>query len=153
MTVEGLAEGLKHLGYRLDPSEVRMLTDRMRRGEEEHVRKSAFLASQLDWAALLQDHRCHPCKHAVGMNGHGLGSNAFMTHHRMETTVGGAAQCLRGPRLQVMIELVCTCCRHTHVLMADTLHDNHELATGAWLRLRALPLLSCPQRPLSQRFS
>ena len=57
MTPEALAEGLQHLGYRLDPSEVKLLTDRMKQGEEVHVRKSAFLASQIDWAALLQDHR------------------------------------------------------------------------------------------------
>lgn len=58
ITAEALAEGLQHLGYRLDPSEVRMLTDRMRRGEQDIIPKSAFLASQLDWAKLLQNHRC-----------------------------------------------------------------------------------------------
>lgn len=57
VTAEALEQGLQRLGYRLDPSEVRLLTNRMRQGEEAHVRKSAFLASQIDWAALLEDHR------------------------------------------------------------------------------------------------
>ena len=57
VSAEALAEGLQHLGYRLEPSEVALLTNRMRRGEQEDVPKSAFMASQIDWAALLQDHR------------------------------------------------------------------------------------------------
>lgn len=58
MTEDELATGLGALGFRLDPSEVRALLQHMDEQRSGHVRKSAFLASQLDWPSIQTDYRC-----------------------------------------------------------------------------------------------
>jgi hypothetical protein len=54
---EELAQGLASLGFRLDPSEMRVLLQHMDEQRSGNVRKSAFLASQLDWPSFQSDYR------------------------------------------------------------------------------------------------
>lgn len=58
VTEDELAAGLGGLGFRLDPSEIRALLQHMDEQRSGHVRKSAFLASQLDWPSMQTDYRC-----------------------------------------------------------------------------------------------
>ena len=56
MTEETLARSIQALGYRLEPSEVTWLAQRVGRGDS--VQRSTVAAAHIDWPALLQDHRC-----------------------------------------------------------------------------------------------
>ena len=56
MTEETLAQSLQSLGFRLEPSEVAFLAQRM--GQGDGVRRSTLAAALGDWPTLLQDHRC-----------------------------------------------------------------------------------------------
>ena len=62
MTEEELARGLAALGYRVEDEEMRQLAEQVGPGGPGTggVRKSAFVASQLDWPALQSDFRCAP---------------------------------------------------------------------------------------------
>ena len=62
MTEEELARGLAALGYRVEDEEMRQLAEQVGPGGAGTggVRKSAFVASQLDWPALQSDFRCAP---------------------------------------------------------------------------------------------
>ncbi len=54
--MEQLAEGLARLGYALEPTEVARLLEQMH--SDGFVKKSGFLASQIDWSAYQVDFRC-----------------------------------------------------------------------------------------------
>ena len=56
VTEETLAQSIQALGYRLEPSEVAWLTQRV--GHGQTVQRSTMAAAHIDWPALLQDHRC-----------------------------------------------------------------------------------------------
>ena len=62
VTEEELARGLAALGYRVEDEEMRQLAEQVGPGGPGTggVRKSAFVASQLDWPALQSDFRCVP---------------------------------------------------------------------------------------------
>lgn len=57
ITEAELAQGLASLGFRLEPSETRALVQKMDEHRVGAVRKSAFVASQLDWTAIQTDYR------------------------------------------------------------------------------------------------
>ncbi|KAK9840536.1 hypothetical protein WJX81_000242 [Elliptochloris bilobata] len=57
VTEEELARGLAALGYRVEDEEMRQLAKQVGPGGPGGVRKSAFVASQLDWPALQSDFR------------------------------------------------------------------------------------------------
>jgi hypothetical protein len=60
VTEEELARGLAALGYRVEDEEMRQLAEQVGPGGPGGVRKSAFVASQLDWPALHSDFRRAP---------------------------------------------------------------------------------------------
>ncbi|KAK9904983.1 hypothetical protein WJX75_007021 [Coccomyxa subellipsoidea] len=57
VTEAELAQGLASLGFRLEASEARALVEKMDEHRSGAVRKSAFVASQLDWPAIQTDYR------------------------------------------------------------------------------------------------
>lgn len=57
VTEEELARGLASLGYRVEDEEMRQLAEHVGAAGPGGVRKSAFVASQLDWPALQSDFR------------------------------------------------------------------------------------------------
>ncbi|BDA49651.1 probable calcium-dependent protein kinase 17 at N-terminal half [Coccomyxa sp. Obi] len=57
VTEAELAQGLASLGFRLEASETRALVEKMDEHKSGAVRKSAFVASQLDWPAIQTDYR------------------------------------------------------------------------------------------------
>lgn len=54
-SAEEITEGLKQLGYRLEPSEVLSLMQSMAPGNARHVNFSQFMASQVDWQAVQRN--------------------------------------------------------------------------------------------------
>ncbi len=57
MTEAELTQGLASLGFHLDPSEAHALIGQMDERRSGAVKKSAFLASQLDWQTIQTDYR------------------------------------------------------------------------------------------------
>lgn len=55
VAAEQVAEGLARLGYALEPTEVARLLEAMH--EDGLVKKSGFLASQIDWSSYQVDFR------------------------------------------------------------------------------------------------
>jgi serine/threonine protein kinase/Ca2+-binding EF-hand superfamily protein len=54
---EALADGLRQLGYDLDPSEMAVLMDQLDLGGDQSVAPSEFLASQMDWGLMQRNNR------------------------------------------------------------------------------------------------
>lgn len=54
---DALAEGLRHLGYDLAPSEVAVLMNELDLDASETVDASEFVASQIDWGAMQRSNR------------------------------------------------------------------------------------------------
>jgi len=54
---EALADGLRQLGYDLDPSEMSVLMDQLDLDASESVEPSEFLASQMDWGLMQRNNR------------------------------------------------------------------------------------------------
>lgn len=54
---EALADGLRQLGYDLDPSEMSVLMDQLDLDAGESVAPAEFLASQMDWGLMQRNNR------------------------------------------------------------------------------------------------
>jgi serine/threonine protein kinase/Ca2+-binding EF-hand superfamily protein len=54
---EALADGLRQLGYDLDPSEMAVLMDQLDLDADQSVAPSEFLASQMDWGLMQRSNR------------------------------------------------------------------------------------------------
>ena len=57
LSKNALAEGLRHLGYELDPSEMAVLMDQLDLDDDEAVAPAEFVASQLDWGMMQRCNR------------------------------------------------------------------------------------------------
>lgn len=85
VTEEELARGLASLGYRVEDEEMRQLAEQVGAAGPGGVRKSAFVASQLDWPALQSDFRCGLVTSAI-WTGHARASVRVELHTPVPAT-------------------------------------------------------------------